>query len=255
VSGLRSRRATRERIPLGLRGLDVGIAAAPVELFAEPSERAPHPPVSSAGGALAPAPLLAAGVLAPPAPTTTVGLDDGSVELAGADFRPVVDVAPETLRTATFAVRVEATALPAVEPPVAVPLFEPELRRVPPLPSPEVRREQPEAALVRRVAQTPPASLPREVLNRCLTALFRASGAQSPAELRLVGVYAQVPVGALDGVSLTDAGLAVLRLRPGAQPRPGLLVVGRWARDGVLVTVEVGPDGDPPQGRPPRRRH
>jgi hypothetical protein len=110
----------------------------------------------------------------------------------------------------------------------------------------------PPAAFSRAAAPLAPADLAPDVLRRCLEALFRSSGASSTSDLRLVGIYPRVPVGAIRGVSLGERGAVDLRLEPGPAA-PGMLVVGRRVSSGQLATCEVSSDGGEPPA-PLRRR-
>jgi hypothetical protein len=196
--------------------------------------------------ALAPPLRSAAFALAPALPTTTLPLDDGAVSIADIDFRPAVDTAPESLRTQAFAVRIEQTALPAVRPTQRISLLDPETRHVRPLPQPVSERAMPAPAATRAVAPLAPATLAPDVLRRCLEALYRSSGASSTADLRLIGIYPRVPVGAIRGVSLGENGAVNLRLRGTGPAASGMLVVGRRVSSGELATCEVGEDGGEP---------
>lgn len=118
-------RRGRPRTPLALRGLlqepSVGVA---VEIEAPPSAELRAPRVRLNAASLAPDVASVAQALAPPAPTRRADLDDGSVRILEHDLAPAVDVAPESLRTQVFAVRVERCAIPHVAPPVRAPLLE-----------------------------------------------------------------------------------------------------------------------------------
>ena len=149
--------------------------------------------------ALAPPVQSAPFPLAPAVPTTVLPLDDGSVSIVEVDLRPAVDTAPESLRTQVFALRIERTALPAVRPTQRITLLEPETRHVGPLPKAVSEKAMPVPAETRAAAPLPPATLAPDVLRRCLEALYRSSGASSTADLRLVGIYPRVPVGAIRG--------------------------------------------------------
>ena len=73
-------------------------------------------------------------------------------------------------------------------------------------------RAQPAAGLARRVRPLVLEQIDRPLLRECLEALYRASGAATPDDLALVGVYDRVPVGAIAGAAATPHGLE-LRLR------------------------------------------
>jgi hypothetical protein len=203
-----------------------------------------RPRVRLAAAPLAAEAVSAAAPLAPPAPTRRADLDDGSVRILEHDLAPTVDVAPESLRTQAFAVRVARCTIPHVEPPVRAPLLEdPAIASVRPLDPPVIRRGVPEAARSLRLRPRPTEQVERDVLRECLTSLFRASGTNDASDLRLVGIFAPAPVGAIASVALGEDGVQV-RVAPRASARPGMLVVGRRRSSGALVTAEVGPTGE-----------
>jgi hypothetical protein len=244
----------RPRAPLGLRPLaQTPTTAVEVAWEAPRTRKLPAPPVHTREPALAPPVQSAPFALPPAAPTIAYPLDDGSVAIVEVDFRPAVDTAPESLRTQVFALRIEQTALPAVRPTQRITLLETETRHVGPLPPAVSEKAMPEPAATRAAAPVAPSALAPDVLRRCLEALYRSSGATSTADLRLVGIYPRVPVGAIGGVSLGENGAVNLRLRGTGPAAPGMLVVGRRVSTGELATAEVGEDGgDPPA--PLRRR-
>lgn len=71
-----------------------------------------------------------------------------------------------------------------------------------------------------------------------LLALFRASGAASPRDLQLVGIYRRVPGGAIREIAL-DGDAVQVRVDPRRRARAATLVVGRTQNGGNLVTVEL----------------
>ncbi len=245
----------RPRAPLGLRQLASQTPTASVDVAPEAprTRRLPAPPVETREPVLAPAVQSAPFPLAPAVPTTLLPLDDGSVSIVEVDLRPAVDTAPESLRTQVFALRIEQTELPAVRPTQRLTLLEAETRHVGPLPKAVSERAMLDPAETRAAAPLPPATLAPDVLRRCLEALYRSSGASSTADLRLVGIYPRVPVGAIRGVSLGEDGAVILRLRGTGPAAPGMLVVGRRVSSGELATCEVGEDGGEPPA-PLRRR-
>jgi hypothetical protein len=237
----------RPRAPLGLRPLaNTPSTAVQVELDAPRTRTLPAPPVQTREARLAPGLRSLPFALAPELPTTTLALDDGSVRIVELDVRPAVDTAPESLRTEVFALRTASTELPRVAPSTRTTLLQVEARAVWPLGAPAVQRGLPPAASSRVAAPRPPAELAPDVLRRCLEALFRSSGASSTADLRLVGIYPRVPVGAIGGVSLGENGTVNLRLRETGPAARGMLVVGRRVSTGDLATAEVADDGGPP---------
>ena len=92
--------------------------------------------------------------------------------------------------------------------------------------------------LTRRVRPLVLEQIDRALFRECLEQLYRASGAATPDDLALVGIYDRVPVGAIVGAAATQHGME-LHLRAGAKARAGLLVVGRRRASGALVTAEV----------------
>jgi hypothetical protein len=181
-----------------------------------------------------PAPPLAARrlELEPPVATRAAGAGDGRVDLRALDVRPAVDVAPESLRTQVFALRLERCG----------PALLRGTRRARLLAAPSSRRATPAQALHARLEATRPERLEGSVLRGCLTALLERSAAPDPSDLSLVGIYERAPTGAIAAVALVEGAVQV-RLAPGRRPRPGLLVVGRRRSTGEVVTVEVPPDG------------
>jgi hypothetical protein len=149
---------------------------------------------------------------------------------------PPVDVLPEALLHATFALRRAETRLaPAVS--HAAPLLAVDAKATTLPVVGRSRRARPGALLSRRVAPTPLTELDRELLRTCVEQLFRAAG--GPADdLALAGIYERVPVGAIGGASAQPGGME-LHLRPGARARAGVLVVGRRRSSGEIVTAEV----------------
>jgi hypothetical protein len=217
----------RPRAPLPLRALarepsvspDIGVDAG--ETLRIPDPEPPTWPVT-----LAPALANASHRLVDDLPPS------GSLALA-----PVVDVMPAALAGAVFALRRVELRFPVAKTDPA-PLFTAESRGVP-IPCLEpTRRAEPTAVLTRRARPMVLEQIDRAVLRECLEELFRASGASTPDELALVGVYDRVPVGAIAGAAATPHGLE-LHLRPGVGARRGLLVVGRRRSSGTLVTAEV----------------
>jgi hypothetical protein len=149
---------------------------------------------------------------------------------------PPVDVLPEALLGATFALRrAEIRLRPAVS--RGAPLLAVAAARTA-LPVVERSyRTRPDALLTRRVEPTPLTGLDRELLRSCVEQLLEAAGGQAD-DLALAGVYERVPVGAIAGASARPGGME-LHLRGGAKARAGVLVVGRRRSSGELVTAEV----------------
>jgi hypothetical protein len=217
----------RPRAPLPLRALAREPSVSPA-LAVDPGEtqRLPDPEPPTWPVALAPS---LAGSLHP--------LVSDLPPARSLALAPVVDVMPATLAGAVFALRRVELRFPLAKT-EQTPRFAAESRGVPiPLLQP-TRRAEPAAVLTRRARPMVLEQIDRAVLRECLEELFRASGAPTPDDLALVGVYDRVPVGAIAGAAATRNGLE-LHLRPGVGARRGLLVVGRRRSSGALVTAEV----------------
>jgi hypothetical protein len=218
----------RPRAPLPLRtlGREPSVSR-PVAVDAGETLRLPDPEPPSWDVTLAP-PLV--GALHPL-------VSDDLPPARSLALAPVVDVIPATLAGAVFALRRADLRFPLATTEQAS-LFAAESRSVPIPRLQPTRRAEPAALLARRVWPMVLEQIDRAVLRECLEELFRASGAPTPDDLALVGVYDRVPVGAIAGAATTSNGLE-LHLRPGGGARRGLLVVGRRRSSGALVTAEV----------------
>ena len=162
----------------------------------------------------------------------------GHVIVLEPDIWAAVDVLPTALVAEQFAIRSRDVRFRAARVD-AMSLLTAEAR------SPAVVLEPPPSAparpaildLVRRRA-TPVSDVPRELLQRWLLALYRASGAASPADLELVGAFERVPGGAIQSIAI-DRGELAIRVNPGARPRAATLVVGRRRGSSDLIPVEL----------------
>jgi hypothetical protein len=174
----------------------------------------------------------------PAPPTAAVTLDpalgvregvppDPDVAVAEPDLWPPVDTLPLPPLAAVFALR---------SPPVRIETPVP--RAVGPLIATVARGRPKRAYLVER-KPTPASSFDAVTLRAHLTRLYRASGASTPTDLQLVGIYERIPGGAIESVATTPDGAAQLRVRRGARARRGTLIVGRLRSSGALVSVEA----------------
>jgi hypothetical protein len=217
----------RPRPPLALRALarEPSIATAPaVELHS--TERLQEPGV-----------VLRSVRLAPALPTHAEPLRGERTPTVLEDFRPAVHVVPATLRTAVHAVRGGALDLREVRVARAT-LPATTSKDVAPLPRPTTRSGLTGAILLVRPRPTSLEALGAARARELLTQLFRDSGAASPKDLQLIGVFEPAPLGAIDGLQVIDGNVA-LRLKPGARARPGTLVVGLLRSSGATVSASV----------------
>ncbi len=217
----------RPRAPLPLRALGrERSVSAPLDVEIAETHRLPDPE-----------PRTWEATLAPPLTGSSHQLVDDLPPARALELAPVVDVVPATLAGAVFALRrVELRfRLATTE---KAPLFAAESRSVaiPRLQS--TVRAEPPAVLTRRARPMILEQIDRTLFRECLEQLFRASGAATPDDLALVGIYDRVPVGAIVGAAATQHGME-LHLRAGGPARAGLLVVGRRRASGALVTAEV----------------
>ena len=217
----------RPRAPLPLRALGREPSISPpLDVEIGETQRLPDPE-----------PRTWEATLAPPLTGSSHQLVDDLPPARALELAPVVDVMPATLAGAVFALRrVELRfRLATTE---KAPLFAAESRSVPiPRLEPTLSAE-PAAVLTRRVRPLVLEQIDRALFRECLEQLYRASGAATPDDLALVGIYDRVPVGAIVGAAATQHGME-LHLRAGAKARAGLLVVGRRRASGALVTAEV----------------
>jgi hypothetical protein len=187
----------------------------------------PEPSVATAAAALAPDVATASGLA-----------DDPPVDAVEPDLRPVVDVVADALAEPPVGVRSRGIRL---EPArfAAVPLLASEVRapraRVD---EPPVRRGDPAALATLERAPTSPSAVPKAELQTMLLALYKASGAASPRDLALVGIYRRVPGGAIREVAM-DGDRVQLRVDRRRRARAATLVVGRTQADGRLITAEI----------------
>jgi hypothetical protein len=219
----------RPRAPLSLRALAREGSIAPELAIEAETQRLPDP-----------VPDTVSQRIDPPVSSCEQSLLSDVAATPAFELAPLVDVLPATLVSSVFALRrVDLRFAPPVSQHTALPAAESRGVPVPQLAGSV--SAQPAAALVRHVRPLDVETLDRPLLRGCLEHLFRASGAQAPGDLSLIGIYDRVPLGAIAGAATTPHGLE-LRLRGGAKARRGLLVVGRRRSTGALVTAEVGTD-------------
>lgn len=225
---------TEPRRPLAARAAPPFEIATRAGSLAAPAVHvvAPPPPAVAARSV----PLAPAVALAPPGPplapacATAVAPLEPPAVVAERPHAVVVETAAGEVALAIEAVSARAT------------LEAPRCRsRAAALVPPAVRKGSLEPVSSIRLEPIDASTLSQERLRSLLTRLWRASGAASPGELQLVGIYPRVPGGAIGSIAQAPDGAIVLRVAPRAKARPALLAVGRRRADGALVPVEDVP--------------
>ncbi|MDX6377680.1 MAG: hypothetical protein QOE98_1983 [Gaiellaceae bacterium] len=215
------RRAAARRDSDGLAVADADLA------FAVSLATVGPPAVTNVGIALAP--VVAVHEL----------FDDGDeVVVLEPDIWAGVDVVPVALADAPFVIRSPSVRLEKAQlrsMPLLDAVVEAPRARIEP---PPIGTGRPASLELMRRRATPPGEISKADLRSHLLALFKASRCASPSDLALVGIYHQVPGGAIGSVAV-DAESLVIRLVPGRRARPSTLVVGRVKASQQLVTVEI----------------